>query len=63
MCRYVGILVFQGLIENVEVFDQKEEAVNWIGEQVKEYNVADFTDSLVWDTKDKSRIDLAFAHE
>jgi len=62
MCRYVAIVVFQGLIENVGVFEQKEEATEWIGRLAEEYGPCNCSDSIIWDTLDKLPIDVAFAH-
>jgi hypothetical protein len=62
MCRYVGILVFQGVIENVNVFDQKVKAVAWVGKLVEEYGAGNCADSIIWDTLEEIPIELAFAH-
>lgn len=62
MCEYVAILVYEGLIENVNTFDDKGEAVAWIGKQVEECGVERCADSIIWDMKEKAPIVLAFAH-
>ena len=60
MCKYVAILVFKGLIENVGVFDVKEEAARWLSGFVEEYGADNCADSIIWDTKEQARIDLGF---
>ena len=61
MCKYVAILVYQGLIEDVSSFDKKEEATKWLSGLVDEYNADNCADSIIWDTNEKAPIDLAFA--
>lgn len=60
MCRYVAILVYQGLIEDVSVFDKKEEAAHWLSSNVEEYGADECADSIIWDTSQKAPIDLGF---
>jgi hypothetical protein len=62
MCRYVCILVFRGLVENVNVFDDKERATAWVGDLVREYGPDNCADSLIWDVNEKASIELAFVH-
>lgn len=60
MCNYVAILVYQGLIEDVGVFEKKEEAAHWLSSNVEENGAEDCADSIIWDTEQKTRIDLGF---
>jgi hypothetical protein len=61
MCEFVGIIVYQGLVEEVQVFNKREEAVEWIAGKTNEYGIENTIDSLLWDVKEQSRIDLGFA--
>lgn len=60
MCKYVAILVYQGLIEDVGVFDAKEEAARWLSDNAEEYGADNCADSIIWDARQKSPIHLAF---
>lgn len=60
MCNYVAILVYQALIEDVAVFDKKEEAAQWLSSNVEEYGADNCADSIIWDTSQQSPIDLGF---
>ena len=60
MCKYVAIFVFKGLIEDVSVFDMKEEAARWLSGFAEEYGADNCADSIIWDTEQKTRIDLGF---
>ena len=60
MCNYVAILVYQGLIEDVSVFDKKEEAAHWLSGSIEEYGADNCADSIIWDTKERAPIDLGF---
>lgn len=60
MCRYVAILVYQAVIEDVVVFNRKEEAAHWLSGLAEKYGVEHCADSVIWDTKTKTRIDLGF---
>jgi hypothetical protein len=62
MCRYVAILVYQGLIENVCVYDSKNKAIEWIGKLASEYGEGDCVGSVVWDTGKNEETELAFVH-
>ena len=62
MCEYVAILVYEGLIEDVNTFDNKDEAVAWISNQTEECGADRCADSIIWDNQQKTPIDLAFAH-
>lgn len=50
MCKYVAILVYQGLIEDVNVFDEKEGATRWLSERAGESGIDCCGDSMIWDT-------------
>ena len=60
MCRYVAILVYQALIEDVAVFNKKDEAAEWLSRNVEECGTDDCADSIIWDAKKKAPIDLGF---
>jgi hypothetical protein len=60
MCKYVAILVYQGLIEDVGVFDDKGEAAGWLSRHAEEYGQDNCADSILWDTLQKAPIDLGF---
>jgi len=60
MCDYVAILVYQGLIEDVGVFNSKVEAAGWLSRITGEYGADDCADSIIWDTRQKAPIDLGF---
>ena len=62
MCRYVAILVYQGIIENVNISNDKDKLVAWIGKLVEEYGADNSADSIIWDTHEETPIELAFAH-
>jgi len=62
LCRYVAILVYQGLVENVDVFNDKREAGGWLSKFAQEYGLEDCADSIIWDTAEKSSIDIGFVH-
>ena len=62
MCKYVAILVYRGLIEDVSLFDKKKEATSWLSCFAKEYGAEDCADSIIWDAVDKSPIYLGFVH-
>lgn len=62
MCRYVAILVYQGIVENVNTSDDKAKAVAWIDKLVGEYGADNCADSIIWDTQEETSIELAFAH-
>jgi hypothetical protein len=63
MCRYIGILIFKGLVENVNVFDRREQATAWVGNLVSEYGPDNCADSLIWDMHEEAPIELGFAHQ
>lgn len=60
MCNYVAILVWQGLIEDVGVFDDKGDAAGWLGVCAEKYGADNCADSIIWDTRQKAPIDLGF---
>ena len=62
MCNYVAILVYQGLIEDVGVFDTEKDAAGWLSQHVEEYGVDNCADSILWDAVKKAPIDLGFVH-
>lgn len=51
MCRFVGIVVYQGLVEDVLTFESEIEAETWVMERRREYGTEETSDSLTWDTK------------
>ncbi len=51
MCRYVGVVVYQGLIEDVSTFDSAAEAVAWVAKLRQIYGWDDTQDSLTWDAE------------
>jgi hypothetical protein len=50
MCRYVGIVVYKGIIEGVRTFDFAKEAEEWITQRRQDYGMEETSDSLIWDT-------------
>lgn len=62
MCRYVAILVYQGIIENVDVFESKKDAGAWLSRLAEEYGAENCADSTIWDTVEKDSVDVGFAH-
>jgi hypothetical protein len=62
MCKYVAILVYQALIEDVGVFKSKGGAAKWLSGKVEECGAEHCTDSLIWDIDAGNPIDIAFAH-
>jgi hypothetical protein len=62
MCRYVGILVYQGLIEDVDVFNDKRKAGAWVSKLAEEYGPDNCADSIIWDTVRKDSIAVGIAH-
>jgi len=63
MCKYVAILVYEGLIEDVSVFDNKEAAAGWLGTHAEEYGVDNCADSVIWDTTKRTPILLSFVKQ
>jgi len=60
MCKFVAILVYQALIEDVAVFDKKDEAARWLSSNVEQYGADECADSIIWDTQMKTPINLGF---
>lgn len=60
MCRFVAILVYQGLIEEVGVFDEKEDAAGWLSVLAERFGADDCADSIIWDTNRKTPISIGF---
>ena len=50
MCRFVAVVVYQGLIEDVSTFESEAEATAWVNELRQVYGWEDTLDSLTWDT-------------
>ena len=50
MCRYVGILLYEGLVEEVLTFDSATVAVAWVVQRRQEFGLEETLDSLTWDT-------------
>lgn len=50
MGRYVGIVMYKGLIEDFMTFDTIAAAVAWVAERRGEYGIEETSDSGVWDT-------------
>jgi hypothetical protein len=51
MCRHVGIIVYQGLIEEVMAFENETAATEWIAGRRLEYGIEKTLDSVVWDVR------------
>jgi len=51
MCRYVGIVVYQGLVEDVLTFESEKEARTWVTQRRYVYGAEETSDSLTWDTR------------
>jgi hypothetical protein len=51
MCRYVGIAVYQGLVEEVLIFERETDATAWIAGRRREFGMEETLGSLTWDTK------------
>lgn len=49
MHRYVGIVVYDGLIEEIQTFEEPERATAYVSERRHEYGKDRTQDSLVWD--------------
>lgn len=60
MCRYVAILVYQGIIENVDGFESEKDAGGWLSRLAEEYGADNCAGSIIWDTKERAPIDLGF---
>jgi hypothetical protein len=50
MCRYVGILLYEGLIEEVLTFDCATDAAAWLVQRRQKFDLDETLDSLTWDT-------------
>lgn len=48
--RYVSVIVYQGVIEDVSIFENLTEAISWIIGLRRMYSWEDTSESLVWDT-------------
>jgi len=57
MCRYVGVVVYQGLIEDVSTFKSLAEAAAWVTILRQIYGWEDTQDSLTWDTEHQISVD------
>lgn len=51
MCRYVGVVIFKGQVEEVQTFMNEGHAMAYVNERRREYGMEDSSDSLTWDTK------------
>ena len=56
MCRYVGIVMYQGLVREVLTFDGDLDASSWVAGRRWGLGVEETMDSLVWDTKNQHPI-------
>jgi len=50
MCRYVAVLLYEGLVEEVLTFDSATDAVAWVVRRRQELGLEKTLDSLTWDT-------------
>jgi len=55
-------MVYQGLVENVDVFNDKREAGAWVSKLAEEYGPENCADSIIWDVTEKGAIDIGFVH-
>jgi len=53
MCRYVGIVVYQGLVEDVSIFKKAKKAQAWVMTLRQLYGWDDTSDSMIWDVVDQ----------
>ena len=51
MCRYVSVVVYQGLIEDVSTFESVADATAWVAVLRQVYGWEETSDSLTWDTE------------
>jgi hypothetical protein len=58
----VAIVVYQGIIENVDVFNDKRKAGAWMSKLAQEYGLENCVDSIIWDVAEKEAIDIGFVH-
>ena len=50
MSRYVSVVVYQNMIEDVSIFENLIEAASWIVELRRLYGWESTSESLIWDT-------------
>jgi hypothetical protein len=50
MCRYVGIVVYQDLIQDVSTFESESDANAWVAVMRGVYGWEETSGSLTWDT-------------
>jgi hypothetical protein len=51
MGRYVGIVLYQGLIEDVMAFDKETAAREWVARRRLDFGLEETSDSIIWDTE------------
>ncbi len=54
--RYVAIVIYQGLIEDVSTFDSVSDATAWVATLRQVYGWEDTADSLTWDTRHQTPV-------
>jgi hypothetical protein len=62
MCKYVAILIYQGLVESVDVFNDKRKAGAWVSKLADEYGPENCADSIIWDVAENGTIEIGFVH-
>jgi len=53
MCRYVGIVLYEGLVEEVSTFDSASDAVAWVIHRRQACGMEETAGSLTWATAEK----------
>jgi hypothetical protein len=53
MNRYVGVILYKGLVGEIRVFDAKVGAIDYLMERRRLFGLEDTSGSLVWDVIDQ----------
>jgi len=51
MCRYVGIVLYDGLVEEALTFENQTKAISWVTRRRSVYGTEETSGSLAWDAE------------
>lgn len=58
MNRYVAIVMFQGLVEDVSAFEDMNQANGWVTTLRQLYGWEDTSDSVIWDVVNQAPAEM-----
>ena len=58
MTRYVSVVVFRNMVEDISIFEDRIEAASWIIELRLLYGWEETSESLIWDTVHQLPIEM-----